>query len=91
LEFKPWQHHNDEWEPCADEMEFIGLMVRISWAMMYRTKKDLMKAAKITSDEEGEKLLDGFSDAAASLVSVAKCRLALKNVDLYAYPSPFFS
>jgi hypothetical protein len=65
IEFEPWMHNEDEWEPPTDKewADDIRLpTVRLAWHLMHKTKAELVAGAAKMEDK-GVRLIDGFAEA----------------------------
>jgi hypothetical protein len=65
INFEPWAHADDEWTPPTNEewreaAKTHLVTVRLAWAMLYRTKAELVQGLKDLGDEYGNQMMDDF-------------------------------
>jgi hypothetical protein len=66
MNFEPWTHNEDEWEPPTDKewADDIRLpTVRLAWHLMHKTKAELVAGAAKMEDKDGVRLIDGIAEA----------------------------
>jgi hypothetical protein len=65
MDFEPWTHNEDEWEPPTDKEWADGIRlptVRLAWHLMHKTKAELVAGATKMEDK-GVRLIEGFAEA----------------------------
>jgi hypothetical protein len=77
INFEPWAHADDEWTPPTNEewreaAKTHLVTVRLAWAMLYRTKAELVEGLKDLGDECGNQMMDDFASAIHFFESTAK-------------------
>jgi hypothetical protein len=86
IDFEPWTHAADEWTPPTNvewyEIAKTHLItVRLAWALLYRTKDQLVEGMREFGDEDGNRMMDNFMtaihffDSTAKILKLAETRI----------------
>jgi hypothetical protein len=65
IEFEPWEHKANEWEPPGDlnwaaEASSVLLYVRVAWFVMYKTKAELGRMYQSPDGEAWNLMYEGI-------------------------------
>ncbi|MDR3425511.1 MAG: hypothetical protein P4M13_10655 [Alphaproteobacteria bacterium] len=77
IDFEPWTHAADEWTPPTNvewyEVAKTHLItVRLAWALLYRSKDQLVEGLRELDEEDGNKMMSDFISAIHFFESTAK-------------------
>jgi hypothetical protein len=77
IDFEPWTHAADEWTPPTNvEWHEIGenhlVTVRLAWALLYRTKDQLVEGLRELGEKDVNRMMDDFMSATHFFESTAK-------------------
>ena len=68
IKFEPWKHMPDEWKPpnskeWSEAAKELLMPAHIAWAIMFKTKEEMVTIAKDIGDENLEGTLKGIINA----------------------------